>query len=525
MSSFNLRIACVMVGLPARGKTYISQKVCRYLTWLGIKTKVFNVGNYRRKLHGASLPHTFFDPHNPIGEQHRKEAAAAALEDMLGWFDNEQGIVAIYDATNSTYQRRKWLHEELTKQDILVLFIESICQDESLILNNIKDVKLSSPDYVNMDPDAAAVDFRARIDHYQELYQTITEEDFTYIKLINVGSQVIINMIQGYLESRIIYYLMNLHIAPRKIYFSRHGESMYNVHGKIGGDSELSPRGKLYGTKLPGLIRENLGDQSLTVWTSTMKRTIQTGELLPYPKLTWKALDELDAGVCDGMTYEEIEEKFPEDFANRDEDKFNYRYRGGESYRDVVLRLEPVIMALERHENILIIGHQAILRCIYAYFMNYNHEDLPYIKIPLHTVIELTPKAYGCEEKRFKVDIEAVDTHRPKPAKIVHPTPSINTSVSGNGEKLSLKLPAGASGEIVKDALSPILPISPKLHPRGVAIKDGGKPGGLGGTTTTIRKPPPPTNPHAAPSKTEETEMAALDLGDAAVPTLDQKKP
>jgi 6-phosphofructo-2-kinase/fructose-2,6-biphosphatase 2 len=67
-----------------------------------------------------------------------------------------------------------------------------------------------------------------------------------------------------------------------------------------------------------------------------------------------------------------------------------------------VLRLEPVIMELERHENILIIGHQAILRCIYAYFMNYNHEDLPYIKIPLHTVIELTPKAYGCEEKRFK---------------------------------------------------------------------------------------------------------------------------
>jgi hypothetical protein len=28
------------------------------------------------------------------------------------------------------------------------------------------------------------------------------------------------------------------------------------------------------------------------------------------------------------MTYEEIEERYPEDFANRDEDKFNYRYRG-----------------------------------------------------------------------------------------------------------------------------------------------------------------------------------------------------
>jgi broad specificity phosphatase PhoE len=43
------------------------------------------------------------------------------------------------------------------------------------------------------------------------------------------------------------------------------------------------------------------------VWTSTLQRTIQTAQYLPCNKLTWKSLDELDAGVCDGMTYEEIE--------------------------------------------------------------------------------------------------------------------------------------------------------------------------------------------------------------------------
>jgi 6-phosphofructo-2-kinase/fructose-2,6-biphosphatase 2 len=151
------------------------------------------------------------------------------------------------------------------------------------------------------------------------------------------------------------------------------------------------------------------------VWTSTLQRTLQTAEYLPYPKLSWKALDELNAGLCDGMTYEEIAQQYPEDYANRDHDKYNYRYRGGESYKDLVLRLEPVIMELERQHNILIIGHQAILRCLYAYFHNYTQEELPYIRIPLHTVIRLVPKAYGCEESRFKVDIEAVDTHRPKP--------------------------------------------------------------------------------------------------------------
>jgi hypothetical protein len=42
---------------------------------------------------------------------------------------------------------------------------------------------------------------------------------------------------------------------------------------------------------------------------------MQTAQDLPYTKLTWKSLDELDAGVCDGMTYEEIEvrEKKPFD--------------------------------------------------------------------------------------------------------------------------------------------------------------------------------------------------------------------
>lgn len=34
------------------------------------------------------------------------------------------------------------------------------------------------------------------------------------------------------------------------------------------------------------------------------------------------------------------------------------RYRGGESYRDVVVRLEPVIMELERQGNILLVCHQ-----------------------------------------------------------------------------------------------------------------------------------------------------------------------
>ena len=131
------------------------------------------------------------------------------------------------------------------------------------------------------------------------------------------------------------------------------------------------------------------------------------------------------------MTYEEIERFYPEDSANRDEDKFNYRYRGGESYRDLLVRLEPVIMELERQDNIFIIGHQAILRAIYAYFMGYDQNELPYIKIPLHTVIKLTPKAYGCDEEQYRLPISAVDTHRARPT---HTIPSNADAAASNDD-------------------------------------------------------------------------------------------
>lgn len=53
-----------MVGLPARGKTYISRKICRYLNWMGFKSKVFNIGNYRRQICGTDCNSNFFDPGN-----------------------------------------------------------------------------------------------------------------------------------------------------------------------------------------------------------------------------------------------------------------------------------------------------------------------------------------------------------------------------------------------------------------------------------------------------------------------------
>lgn len=40
----------------------------------------------------------------------------------------------------------------------------------------------------------------------------------------------------------------------RKIWFSRHGESEYNMFAKIGGDSNISRQGQIYAKMLPDLL-------------------------------------------------------------------------------------------------------------------------------------------------------------------------------------------------------------------------------------------------------------------------------
>ncbi|CAI5440044.1 unnamed protein product [Caenorhabditis angaria] len=108
-----------LVGLPARGKTYISHKLCRYLNWIGIKTRAFNVGEYRRKACnlGEEGEFEFFSPNNERGQKIRDECARLAIEDMGRYLDNKEGEVAILDATNTTRDRRKILMEYCRKYD------------------------------------------------------------------------------------------------------------------------------------------------------------------------------------------------------------------------------------------------------------------------------------------------------------------------------------------------------------------------------------------------------------------------
>ena len=327
-------------------------------------------------------------------------------------------------------------------------------QTPQILISNIHKVKLSTPDYKDMEEDKAVSDFLARRAQYEKYYQPVDEDDGPYCKIVNSHRYVVHN-IRGYLSLKIVHFVMNLHTLPRTFYLTRHGQSEYNLLGKIGGDSGLTPAGREYARRLAVFAKEEIarprpedqahngevykqfinkessrdGDEPpepkpkerpCRLWTSTLRRTQETAQFIDHSKFNhtfdngdvfeWtqfrkkprRNLDELYAGTCDGMTYKEIQEVYPEEFARRQADKLSYRYPRGESYMDVTLRLEPLAQEMERiREPLLIVGHQGILRIVYAYFMGLDRKEAPYVSIPLNNVIELTPHAYGCHEKRY----------------------------------------------------------------------------------------------------------------------------
>lgn len=486
------KLVIVMVGLPARGKSYITNKLTRYLNWLQHDCRVFNVGNTRRMdkenvlgpaqkplpdtntpLPQARSPETkasshmadFFNPENKASTELREKWAMDTLDNLLTWVLEGHGSVGILDATNSTKKRRlKVLKriQERSKGELKVLFMESICSDPAILDTNIR-LKLSGPDYKDMDPEVALRDFVGRLRNYEKAYETIDEteeeiEGFQYVKMINVGKKVVSYNIQGFLASQTVYFLLNFNLCERQIWLTRHGESIDNLSGRIGGDAALTKRGQhfaktlarflkyqrqefrkkqleKFSTRLELRFNELLdtkkgaknGDASdktasvehiptepsFCVWTSMLIRAIETGNYFDeqhYHVKAMRMLNELGGGKFEGMTYDEIKNKHPKEFEGRIKNKLTYRYPGvgGESYLDVLVRLRPVINEIERTtDHLLIVSHRVVLRVLLAYFLNLSKSSIVDLDVPLHTLYCLELKPYGTDYTMYEYDEQA----------------------------------------------------------------------------------------------------------------------
>lgn len=99
--------------------TGASINVCR----LGVKTRVFHLGDYRRATMGpgVDVPEDyFFINASAKSVMIRQKILKKCREDIYGWLNHENGQVAIYDAVNPLSAGRESLAKEFAKHDVQV---------------------------------------------------------------------------------------------------------------------------------------------------------------------------------------------------------------------------------------------------------------------------------------------------------------------------------------------------------------------------------------------------------------------
>lgn len=111
-----------MVSLPHGSKNKSNHADPR-LPRLGVKTRIFHLGDYRRATvgPGESVPEDYFFPNaSPASVMLRQKILKKCREDIYAWLNHENGQVAIYDAVNPTAAGRRALAKEFAKHDVQV---------------------------------------------------------------------------------------------------------------------------------------------------------------------------------------------------------------------------------------------------------------------------------------------------------------------------------------------------------------------------------------------------------------------
>ena len=68
----------------------------------------------------------------------------------------------------------------------------------------------------------------------------------------------------------------------------------------------------------------------------------------------------------------------------------------------LLVRLEPILIELEREqEDLFIIGHASVIRCLLAYLIGLPASEIPAIEIARGDLLEVVPASYGVHSHAF----------------------------------------------------------------------------------------------------------------------------
>ena len=164
------------------------------------------------------------------------------------------------------------------------------------------------------------------------------------------------------------------------IYIARHGETIWNMEGRIQGRSDPDLSRKGYVQSL-GLLDQLKSRPLSAIYTSTLKRSFLTAQPvadhLGLPIQRQPELDEIAFGMLEGKLLLKFDEELKNEWERFRDHRFTYHIPGGENYTDVANRIRPFLERILRHhegQEVLIVGHRVVNRLLIGMLLEYPLE-------------------------------------------------------------------------------------------------------------------------------------------------------
>ena len=158
----------------------------------------------------------------------------------------------------------------------------------------------------------------------------------------------------------------------------RHGATVLSAEDWFAGSTDvaLSDEGRHQAQGLAARLRH---EALAAVYRSPMRRTLETAGIVAAPHglapVTRPGLREIDHGHWEGLTRQDVESRFGNEYTRWEADPFTVAPQGGECGVDVMARALPIIRAIvEAHagERVLVVSHKATIRLVISSLLGFD---------------------------------------------------------------------------------------------------------------------------------------------------------
>ena len=138
------------------------------------------------------------------------------------------------------------------------------------------------------------------------------------------------------------------------------------------------------GRKQARLLGERLKRESIdAVWSSNLIRAVETADIinehLNVPREIREDLKEISFGDMEGLSDEQIADRFDDFLRGRAKMEHDMAYPGGENAEDVVTRVLPIMdeIAGRDYDTVAVVTHGGVIRSLVAHYLGMDYARVP----------------------------------------------------------------------------------------------------------------------------------------------------